>query len=46
MQLEQKKKQEEEEYDPRKHRLPNGIRKKIIADDFKGKGVKINQTKK
>jgi hypothetical protein len=30
-----------EEWDPRKHRLPNGVRTKIIKDDFKGKGVNV-----
>lgn len=31
-----------EEYDPRKHRLPNGVRKDLApADAFAGKGVRI-----
>ena len=30
-----------EEYDPRKHRLPNGVRKDIAVDPFSGQGVRI-----
>ena len=30
-----------EEYDPRKHKLPNGVRKDTAIDPFSGKGVKI-----
>lgn len=28
------KEEVKEEYDPRKHRLPNGVRRKIINDEF------------
>lgn len=30
-----------EEYDPRKHRLVNGVRKENTIDAFSGKGIKI-----
>lgn len=33
---------DEEEYDPRKHRLPNGVRDNLFAKSFGGKGVKLN----
>lgn len=35
------KEEEKEEYDPRNHRLPHGVRRKIINDDFLGKSVAI-----
>lgn len=30
-----------EEYDPRKHRLQNGVRKNLASDPFAGKGIRI-----
>ena len=30
-----------EEYDPRKHRLHNGIRKDLVTESFAGKGVRL-----
>lgn len=30
-----------EDYDPRKHRLPNGIRKNLITESFAGKGIRL-----
>lgn len=30
-----------EEYDPRKHRLPNGVRKNLITESFVGRGMRI-----
>lgn len=30
-----------EEYDPRKFRLPNGVRKETFVDPFTGKGIRI-----
>jgi hypothetical protein len=30
-----------EEYDPRKHRLQNGVRRDMTSDPFTGKGVRI-----
>lgn len=35
-----------EEYDPRKHRIPNGVRRKIIKEEFVGKSQAIGQSKK
>lgn len=34
-----------EEYDPRKHRIPHGIRSNITGYEFKGEGLKIGETK-
>lgn len=30
-----------EEYDPRKHRLPHGVRRDLVLETFSGKGVRI-----
>lgn len=30
-----------EEYDPRKHRLPNGIRQDLVTQTFAGRGIRI-----
>lgn len=32
----------EEDYDPRKHKLPNGVREHIFGPKFTGKGVRLN----
>ncbi len=42
---EKKVKVNNEQYDPRKHRLPNGIRANIYGHEWKGEGVKIGETK-
>jgi ubiquitin fusion degradation protein 1 len=42
---EPKKKINNEQYDPRKHRIPHGIRTNIMGYEFKGEGVKIGETK-
>lgn len=34
--------EEEEEYDPRKHRLPSGVRDKMFVKSFTGAGVRLN----
>ena len=39
------KEEEKEEYDPRKHRLPHGVRRKIINDEFAGKSLAIGESK-
>lgn len=33
---------EEEEYDPRKNKLPNGVRDNLFGNNFEGKGVRLN----
>ena len=38
------KEEEKEEYDPRKHRLPHGVRRKIINDEFAGKSLAIGES--
>lgn len=33
---------DEEEYDPRKNKLPNGVRENMFTKSFVGKGIKLN----
>lgn len=42
---EKKMKVNNDQYDPRKHRLPNGIRVNIYGHEWKGEGVKVGETK-
>jgi hypothetical protein len=35
-------KDDEEDYDPRKHRLPNGVRENMFGNSFAGKGIRVN----
>ncbi len=41
----EKKKINNEEYDPRKHRLPNGIRANVYGHQWQGEGIKIGESK-
>lgn len=38
------KEEVKEDYDPRKHRLPNGVRRKIINNEFLGKSTVIGKS--
>ncbi|KAL4470151.1 hypothetical protein ABPG72_009076 [Tetrahymena utriculariae] len=38
------KEEVKEDYDPRKHRLPNGVRRKILNNDFMGKSTVIGKS--
>jgi hypothetical protein len=43
--LNRRKKINNEQYDPRKHRIPHGIRTNIMGYEFKGEGIKIGESK-
>lgn len=41
----EKKKVNNDEYDPRKHRIPHGIKTSIMGHVYKGEGIKIGESK-